>query len=85
MSVVDVLAAAAPGTINTDGIITFLISKIVPILLAVIGVIFIGKASKGNVSQVLTSSAIAIIGLAFIAGATTLILAGDTLVKLVLG
>jgi hypothetical protein len=75
--------AAAPGEINTEGILSFFASKIAPILLAVLGVIFIGRASKGEVSRVLTSSAIAIIGLAFIAGAATLLVAGDSLIKLV--
>jgi hypothetical protein len=78
-----VLAAPAPGEINTEGILTFFASKIAPILLAVLGVIFIGRASKGEVSRVLTSSAIAIIGLAFIAGAATLLIVGDSLIKLV--
>jgi hypothetical protein len=77
------LAAPAPGEINTEGILTFFASKIAPILLAVLGVIFIGRASKGEVSRVLTSSAIAIIGLAFIAGAATLLIVGDSLIKLV--
>lgn len=72
----------APKTINTDGILNFFTTKIVPILLAALGVIFIGRASKGEVSKVLTSSAIAIIGLAFVAGAATLFLFGDSLVKL---
>ena len=72
----------APKTINTDGILNFFIEKIVPILLAVLGVIFIGRASKGEVSRVLTSSAIAIIGLAFVAGAASLFFFGDSLVKL---
>jgi hypothetical protein len=71
-----------PG-INTDGVLTFFASKIAPILLAVLGVIFIGRASKGEISRVLTSSAIAIIGLAFIAGAATLFFVGDSLIKLV--
>ena len=79
----DMLAAPAPGDINTEGILTFFASKIAPILLAVLGVIFIGRASKGEVSRVLTSSAIAIIGLAFIAGAATLLIVGDSLIKLV--
>jgi hypothetical protein len=77
------LAAPGPGEINTEGILTFFASKIAPILLAVLGVIFIGRASKGEVSRVLTSSAIAIIGLAFIAGAATLLIVGDSLIKLV--
>ena len=58
-------------------------SKIAPILLAVLGVIFIGRASKGEVSRVLTSSAIAIIGLAFIAGAATLFFVGESLIEIV--
>jgi hypothetical protein len=78
-----VILAAPPGEINTEGILTFFASKIAPILLAVLGVIFIGRASKGEVSRVLTSSAIAIIGLAFIAGAATLLIVGDSLIKLV--
>ena len=77
--------APTPGTpkeINTDGLISFFASKVAPILLAVLGVIFIGRASKGEVSRVLTSSAIAIIGLAFIAGAVSLFFVGDYLINL---
>jgi hypothetical protein len=74
---------AAPTEVNTDGLLTFLATKIVPLLLAVLGVIFIGRARSGNISSVLTSSAIAIIGLGFIAGATTLLIAGGSLVNLV--
>jgi hypothetical protein len=86
--IVDALAyaptpAPGPSVINTDNIIVFFTEKIAPILLAVLGIIFIGRASKGEVSRVLTSSAIAIIGLAFIAGAATLFFVGDSLVHLV--
>jgi hypothetical protein len=72
----------APTDINTDGLVSFFASKIAPILLAVLGIIFIGRASKGEVSKVLTSSAIAIIGLAFIAGAVSLFFVGDYLINL---
>jgi hypothetical protein len=78
-----VTAAAQPTGINTQGIVTFFASKIAPILLAVLGVIFIGRASRGEISKVLTSSAIAIVGLAFIAGAATLFFIGDYLIKLI--
>jgi hypothetical protein len=79
------LAPAAPGQptdINTTGVVSFFASKIAPILLAVLGVIFIGRASRGEVSRVLTSSAIAIIGLVFIAGAVSLFFVGDYLINL---
>jgi hypothetical protein len=84
-NIVDGLSAPdpnAPNEIDTDGILTFFASKIAPILLAILGVIFIGRASKGEVSKVLTSSAIAIIGLGFIAGAATLFFVGETLIDL---
>jgi hypothetical protein len=70
------------GTINTEGVVSFFASRIAPILLAVLGVIFIGRASKGEISKVLTSSAIAIVGLAFIAGAATLFIVGEGLIDL---
>ena len=72
-----------PKGINTEGVVTFFASNIAPILLAVLGVIFIGRASRGEISKVLTSSAIAIVGLAFIAGAATLFFVGDYLIDLI--
>lgn len=82
--VADAAQAAAPGdpkgNIATNDILTFFATKISPILLAVLGVIFIGRASKGEVSKVLTSSAIAIIGVAFIVGAGALLLVGENLI-----
>lgn len=76
------LTAAPAGQINTEGVLSFLASTIAPILLAGLGVIFIGRAGKGEISRVITSSAIAIVGLAFIAGATVLFLVGDNLIRL---
>ena len=76
------LAAPEPKGINTEGVVTFFASNIAPILLAVLGVIFIGRASRGEISKVLTSSAIAIVGLAFIAGAATLFFVGDYIIDL---
>lgn len=75
-------AEEPPPEINTNGIIDFLATKIAPILLGVLGVIFISRAGKGEMSKVLTSSAIAIIGLAFIAGATIIFFFGKSLVDL---
>jgi hypothetical protein len=77
------LAAPEPKGINTEGVVTFFASNIAPILLAVLGIIFIGRASRGEISKVLTSSAIAIVGLAFIAGAATLFFVGDYLISLI--
>jgi hypothetical protein len=78
-----VVAAPQPSGIDTEGVVTFFASKIAPILLAVLGVIFIGRASRGEISKVLTSSAIAIVGLAFIAGAATLFFVGEYLIGLI--
>lgn len=76
------VVAADPKTINTDAILGFLVTKIAPLLLGVLGIIFIGRAGKGEVSRVLTSSAIAIIGLVFLAGAASLFFLGDSLVQI---
>ena len=75
--------AADPKGINTEGIVSFFAGNIAPILLAVLGVIFIGRASRGEISKVLTSSAIAIVGLAFIAGAATLFFVGENIIDLI--
>src|SRR5215472_14227744 len=73
-----------PGpAIHTDAVVNFIATKIAPILLAALGVIFISRAGKGEMSRVLTSSAIAIIGLAFIAGAGALFFFGESLIQLV--
>jgi hypothetical protein len=74
---------APPGQINTTGVVSFIATKIAPILLAVLGVIFISRAGKGEMSKVITSSAIAIVGLAFIAGAATLFFVGESLINLI--
>ena len=76
-------AAPEPTGIDTEGVVTFFASKVAPILLAVLGVIFIGRASRGEISKVLTSSAIAIVGLAFIAGAATLFFVGEYIINLI--
>jgi len=83
VAALDPTPTPAPKEINTDGVINFFATKIAPILLAVLGVIFIGRASKGEISRVLTSSAIAIIGLTFVAGAVSLFFVGDYLIGLV--
>jgi hypothetical protein len=76
------ILAAPPSDINTEGILSFLAGKVAPILIGVLAIVFLGRAAKGSLSSVLTSSAIAIIALAFLAGATTLFFLGDTIVKL---
>jgi hypothetical protein len=78
-------ASEPPEIINTTGIVNFIATKVTPILLAILGVIFISRAGKGEMSKVLTSSAIAIVGLAFIVGAGALFFLGEGLVNLIFG
>lgn len=75
--------APGGGGISTTKILGWFAKTIAPILLAVLGVIFIGRASRGEVSKVLTSSAIALIGVAFIVGAGALFLFGQSLINIV--
>jgi len=75
----------APHLINTDGIVAAIAKYIAPLLLAGLGVVFLSRAGKGEMSKVLTSSAIAIVGIAFIVGAGALFLFGQNLVSLIFG
>src|SRR5258705_9926648 len=70
----------APKEINTDGLIQFFASKIAPILLAVLGIIFIGRPSRGEASEAVTRSAISIISFAFVPGAGSLFFARANLI-----
>jgi hypothetical protein len=74
---------AAAGDLNTAGILTFIASKVLPIILGVIGVWIVARAGRGSLSQALNTSVVAIIGLAFIAAAGTLLVVGGALAKLI--
>ena len=70
------------GSLNTDGIRNFLIFQVAPIALGILDLIFVFRAQRGEVSRVLTSSGIAIVGLVFMASATGLYFFGDSIAKM---
>lgn len=72
-------------TLNTTGIIGFIVSKIVPILLAVVGVIILSRSGKGRWSEALTTGGIALLGVMFIAGAGLLFAFGQSVAELAFG
>lgn len=74
--------ASDGGFFNTKGVVTFLTSAIAPVLLAVIGIVFLGWSKQGNISRVMTSSIITFIGITFLGGAFALPFLGDDLVNL---
>ncbi len=76
-------AQPAPTGINTDGIVNFFGMKIAPVLVAVVGVVVLGRANRGQVSQTLTSSAITMVGVGMIAGATAWFAIGPGLVDVI--
>ncbi len=69
--------------VNTDGIVGFFAFRIGPILAALVGAVMITRANRGEVSRVMTSGMLTLIGFAFIAGAGTLFFIGDKLVALI--
>ena len=71
--------------LNTPGILDFIVSKIVPILFAVIGVIILSRSGKGQWSQALNTGGIAMIGVFFLAGGTLLLAFGGKVATLILG
>jgi hypothetical protein len=87
-----VLAAPTPppaggdgSIINQSGILEFFASVIAPVLIALVGVVIISRANKGQVSQSVTSSGIALLGVAILAGAGLLVALGDDIVRLIVG
>lgn len=85
------LAAPSPAPtgdgstiINQDGILGFFASVIAPILLAIVGIVIISRANKGQVSQSVTSSGIAILGIVILAGAGLLVATGDDIVNMII-
>ncbi len=68
------LAAPSPepgpgvSEIDTGGIVTFFGTVIAPILFAFLGVWIVSRATRGEAGRTMTSSAIALVGVAFIAG-----------------
>lgn len=84
---VDLLAGepADGGGLNTTGVVTFVATKIVPIVLAVIGLFITGKSAKGNWSEAVSTSGIALLGLLFIGGAFLLFAFGESLAQTIFG
>lgn len=78
---------ADPGgdIIHTDQIIGAAAKFIVPLLMCLVGVWIMGRARRGRVSEVVTTSGISLWGIAFIAGATLFFAVGDKIVHLFIG
>ncbi|NUS73671.1 MAG: hypothetical protein HOQ05_09735 [Corynebacteriales bacterium] len=85
MAAITLLADDNDTTLNTTGIIGFIVSKIVPILLAVVGVIILSRSGKGRWSEAITTGGIALLGIMFIAGAGLLFAFGESVAKLAFG
>ncbi len=80
------LAADDSGTtLNSSGIVTFIVTKIVPILLAVVGVVILSRSGRGRWSEALTTGGIAVLGVIFIAGAGVMFAFGESVAKLAFG
>lgn len=71
--------------VNTGGILTFFTQMIAPIIIGIIGVVILARAKSGNVSSIVNTSGIALVGLAFLGGAGALVFLGDDIVRLVVG
>lgn len=78
-------ATVVPMALNNNGIQTFLLTKIVPIVLAAIGCLIILSANKGNWSKTFSTTGIAIIGIMFIVGAAGFVAFGQELSTTIFG
>lgn len=71
------------NVLNTNGVVGWIASFVVPILLAILGVCVIMWARGGQVSRTVTSTGIAFVGVALIGGAGVLMKFGDDIVNLI--
>lgn len=76
-------APAGSGIVNTDGIVSTLATVIAPIIVAVVGVGILMRASRGQVSQSLTSTFIVVLGLGMLAASGVLFFVGDKIINLI--
>jgi uncharacterized membrane protein len=74
---------APGGHLNTDGIVKFFGTGVAPILLAVLGIAILAGSQRGQVSKTFTMSGVALVGLAFLAGAGTLFAFGHNIIGLI--
>ncbi len=78
-------AGPAPTAhVNPNGFMNFLISWVLPILIALAGIYAIGRSKKGDMNATLTQFSIVVIGVVLIASAGVLFFAGQYLVHLVI-
>lgn len=71
--------------IHTDDVIAAGVKFLLPLASFFIGLVIIGRAKRGRVSEVATTSGVYIWGLLFIAGGAVFFSLGDKLVHLFLG
>ena len=77
------LAPLAEPSINSDGIVEWAVSNIVPIVLLVIGIAIIASARKGQMSQNAMTITNVLLGCAVIAGAAMFYSFGDDIASFV--
>lgn len=75
----------APMALNSDGIQNWLLSKLVPIVLCVLGLVILAGAGKGNWSKTFSTTGVALVGIIFIVGAGAFVLFGQEISGVVLG
>jgi hypothetical protein len=69
-------------SVNTDGILKFMITTVAPILLAALGIVVLARSRRGEMSATMNSTAIALVGIALLGGATSLVFLGGWLVDM---
>ena len=77
------LIAVIPLAFNSTGLESFVITKIIPLVLLFIGLGIIAGAKKGNMSQVMNTTAIVIIGCIIIGAGGALVAFGDQIANLI--
>jgi hypothetical protein len=83
MSMLTLVAQAAGPSINSDGIVAWVVSNLIPIILLVIGLAIIAGARKGQMSQNAMTITNVLLGCAVIGGAALFYGLGDDIATFV--
>lgn len=73
---------APDPSVDTSPVLTFLAQWVAPILIAGIGILVIGRARTGRISEVMSTVGIALVGITIMGSAAVLPFVGDDLVRL---
>jgi hypothetical protein len=68
--------------IDSSGFMSAIATIVLPVIFAVLGVVALGRANKGEVGKVMTTAVVSAVGIVFIIGAPLFFFLGDDILNM---